>query len=336
MHTALYFPHTACTDKTILKNALFLFDTLEFIEPWKGYSKEHPPGDAHIAEALELIGKPIVPTQGEQSAAHKEIKQVCKGKVARKLNFRPSKKTGEYLIFPQKFHAKTWDLLTNKGLAQQLGEDVDLDYAMTRSLGHFMMAMLALSCSGGSKQLVTEYPDAFKALYLASSDEVRKNASHLDDVQHRLLNVRTKSFDFSSIHFSRLLKLRSKEDSLLRDLRRNYLESYRECLVEIESLSNNPREIESCVDRFTEKAEDDLKELKRALGRNAATTLLSKTIISTVAGVVSEALVPSTGFLASAGVLTGQLFGYQDKRRELLKNHSFAWLYEVGRTYKLY
>ena len=39
MTTGLYFPHTICANKTILKNALFLFDELEYIVPYKGFSK---------------------------------------------------------------------------------------------------------------------------------------------------------------------------------------------------------------------------------------------------------------------------------------------------------
>ena len=263
--------------------------------------------------------------------------------MADKLNFRPSKKPGGYLIFPQKFEYETWMLLKKQNLARQLSKELDYDFAMTQSLGHFMMAMLAVACSGdkkqkrkNKKQLVTEYPDAFKALYLASGDDVRTSKSNLADVRHRLLNIRLKSFDFSKVPFSRLLELREKEEPLLADLRENYLNTYNDCLAEIEEVADNPREIDSCIRRYTRKAERDLKELKLALRRNAASTLLSSTVISTVAGIASETIVPSSGFLASSAVLTGQLVKYRDKRRELLKKHQFAWLYETGTRFKLY
>jgi hypothetical protein len=334
--TALYFPHTVCNDKSLLKSALFLFDDLEYIIPWKNFDRDNPPKDPQVREAMELMGRPIMPAHVEQEAAHKEIVKVCKGKVAKKLNFRPSKKAGNYLIFPQKFDYKTWELLEKKKLTQQLDEEFYYDYAVAPSLGHFLMAMLALACSQGKKQLVTDRPDAFKALYLASADELRSSSSNLDDVHKRLLNIRIKGFDFSRIRFSRPLNLRTKEGSLLSDLRQNYLRTHQECLSEVEKVSDNLREIDKCVESYMDKAEKDLKELKRALRVHATTTLLSKTIISTIAGIASETIVPSSGFLTSSAVLTGQLAGYRDKRRELLKKHKFAWLYEVGTKYKLY
>lgn len=336
MTTGLYFPHTSCNDKPLLKSALFLFDKLEYIVPWKEYHVIDAPNDPQIRRAIEIIGRPIVPTSSEQEQAHKEIEQVCKGRIASKLNFKPSKTTEKYLIFPQKFDQRTWELLKNKKLIKQLGEEFDHDFSMTVSLGHFMMAMLSLCCSGTGKQLVTDTPDAFKALYIASADDIRGNSSTLEDARHRLLNIRTKSFDFSQVSFSRLLDLREREDAFLTELRTNYYKVHKECLSEIEKVSDNAREIRYCIEQYTSRAENDLKELKKALCIQATTTLLSKTVISTVAGVASEALLPSSGFLASAAVLTGQLADYRDKRRKLLKSHNFAWLYEAQSRFKLY
>lgn len=337
MATGLYFPHTVCNDKSLLKSALFLFDELEYIVPDREYPARHPPADPQVRETLELIGVPIVPTENEQKAAHKEIEQVCKGKIAKHLNFQPRAESEQYLIFPQKFDWKTWELLRKKKLAAQLGEENDYDFTMTTSLGLFMMAMLALSCAKREKQLVTDNPDAFKALYLASADDVQPTALKMDDVRQRLLNIRMKSFNVPSVPFARLLDLRSKEDAFLRELRTNYLATHKDCLDEIETVSDNPREIERCVARYAQKAEEGLKELKRALRINAAKTLLSNTIISTVVGMIGSKLTnPAVGYLASSGVLAGQLFDYQDKRRELLKKHKFAWLYEVGTRFKLY
>ncbi|MCI0660381.1 MAG: hypothetical protein L0220_04840, partial [Acidobacteria bacterium] len=168
-------------------------------------------------------------------------------------------------------------------------------------------------------------------------DDVRQTALQVDDARRQLLNIRTRSFDFSEVSFARLLKLRSKEDALLRELRNNYLATHQDCLNEIEGVSDNPREIARCVDRHTKKAEEGIKELKRALRINAAKSLLSNTIISTVAGVIGGKLInQSVGYLASSFVLTGHLFDYQDKRRELLKKNQSAWLYEVGTRFKLY
>lgn len=341
MDTGLYFPHTMCRDKELLKSALFLFDEFEYIVPWEGFEKEYPSEDPHVQETVELIGKPIIPSPVEQKAAHKEIAQVCMGKMASQLNFRPSGKRedGGYLIFPQKFDQATWDLLEEKKLIKQLGKEVDYDYFMTQILGQFMMAMLALACSGNKKQkkqLVTDNPNAFKALYLASADDIRTNLSKIQDAHHWLLNIRIKSFDFKKISFSRILSLRKKETPLLHELRKNYLENHQSCLSEIEEVSNNPREIDRCIRRYTDQAEQNLKELKQALRLHSATTLLSKTIVSAVAGIASETIVPSSGFLASSAVLVSQLIEYKDKRRELLKNHKFAWFYEVGKKYKLY
>jgi len=335
MSTALYFPHTLCSDKSLLKSALFLFDDLEYIVPDAGFALNFPADDPEVQKAIELIGCPIVPTVDERKAAHAEIVQVCNGRMAKKLNFRPSKNSERYLIFPRKFDDETWRLLKKRGLVEQLGDEVDYDYLTTNGLGHFLMAMLALACTQGKKQLITDCPDAFKALYLSSADDVHASSANPGDFSQRLLNIRTRGFDFSQISFSRLLDLRSKETALLSDLRLNYLQTHRECLAEVET-SQNPREIDKCVKKYTGKAEKDLKELKRALGVNAATALLSKAVVSTVAGIASETIVPSSGFITSSAILCGQLVGYRDKRRELLKKHKFAWLYETGTKYKLY
>ncbi len=333
MSSLLYFPHTVCKDKTLLKSALFLFDRFEYIVPYKDYLKDHPPDDIEIQETLEIIGHPIVPTSAEKEAACKEIKQVCEGKMSKSINFRLSAdldyKTKNYLIFPEKFNLETWKILQEQGLTKQLGEEVDHDFVMEEGLGYFMMAMLALSCVNDKKQLVTDRPDAFKALYLASGDEVRTEASNFNDFHHQLLKIRTKTFDFSEIPFSRLLDLRKKKNSLLKELRDNYLNNYQEFLTGLQGL-DSPREIERRVQDYNAKLENDMEELEKALSTHFARSILSKTIISTVAGVFfSEAIFPLSSFFTVPAVLTGQLLEYRDKRRELLKKCKFAWLYEV-------
>ena len=336
MSTGLYFPHTTCNDEQILKSALFLFDQLEYIVPYKGYEDQHPPKNSSIRRALSIIGKPIVPTSIEKTKAKKEIETVCRSNITDNLNFKLKDEESSYLIFPDKFSWETWKFLERKKLTKQLGGKYGFDYITSRGLGHFMMAMLALSCAGKKKQLVTNYPDAFKALYLASADKVSKDINLIANAKHRLLNIKTKSFDFSNIPFSKLIDLRDKESSLLTELRKNYYSVHSKYMSEIESVSDNSREIDDCVTEYAIEAEKGLAELKSALRMHATTTLLSKSVISTVAGIASETIVPSSGYLASAAYLTGELANYNDKRRNLLKNNKFAWLYVSNPRFKLY
>ena len=76
--------------------------------------------------------------------------------------------------------------------------------------------------------------------------------------------------------------------------------------------------------------EKDLKELKRALNRSGASTLLSKEFFFWVPAATSAvALEPISAACEPFGGYTG-LMGYQDRRRDILREHSSSWPFIVG------
>src|SRR5437870_2825322 len=61
METALYFPFSTIEDPFLLKSALLLWDQLEYISP--GDWLQPQTRDPDLLEAIDIVGKPIYPTE---------------------------------------------------------------------------------------------------------------------------------------------------------------------------------------------------------------------------------------------------------------------------------
>src|SRR5258706_8079981 len=72
MRSALYYPHTQIRDEGFLKNALLVWDEVHFISPTRHFEFDRHLDPGH-REALELICRPLVPSDEEKRHVHNRI-----------------------------------------------------------------------------------------------------------------------------------------------------------------------------------------------------------------------------------------------------------------------
>jgi len=332
MNDAIYYPSMQCKDRSLLASALFLWDSLSFIVPHEGmmgYS-----GHRDIDEALEIVGRELVPSMPAQREAAKEIRQLINTSRDSGINLQlttldPDK---NYAIYPGKFQISLWDELVAESATTF---DIDNNLFNVRStLGLYMMSTLAAACGAGRKRLVTDETTGYESLYRsiadATQDGVRQEAAT------PLITVALNGFNFDTIPFDRLIELRRDESDLQRSMRTTYLDAVDKCVDEISTHATRPDIVDEIVKQFTNDMERDLRELKRFLKREAGPLLLSKEFGVAVLGTVWATAEPIAGTLLSSGALGRGLLKYQDNRRNLLKSHASAWLYETRHGIKLY
>ena len=78
MYSALYYPHIAINDNNLIRNALLLWDKLEYITPFKDITTWN--NDEDYNNALSIISEPHVPSDEEKESAHETILDFAKKK----------------------------------------------------------------------------------------------------------------------------------------------------------------------------------------------------------------------------------------------------------------
>jgi len=330
METAIYYPSIGCNNKELVKEALFLWDKLEFIVPDRGMSLTSGSDDKELNEAIELVGHRLVPSEEAKEIAHNEILDVVSLPDKSKLKFELSDSKGMHGIFPQKFMNKTWGELKSRNLYYDGTGEFSSSYVLDETLGLYMMSALAVSCAGGMKRVVTDKVDAYQSLYNSLSD-----MTDGDDLKDKtpILTIPLKGINLKDISFKRLLHLRKNEGDLLRELRTNYVKNIDDCTKEIEGVKRIDL-IKEVTSDFADKMERELRELKRALRINATKTILSKEFAVVVLGIAMSNIAPVGGAL-STGALIKSLVDYKDKRREILKKSAASWLFMTNQQFPL-
>ena len=331
MHSALYYPFTGPERESFVKTSLFLWDTVDFIVPFRDFMPRGRTRDE--AEALEIIAHPYVPTAADKQNAHEEFEKICEGEVTDQFVFDLSSPESVYDFYPQKLLPETWDLLAESRLAHIIKSEDGVSGASTNGLfGYYMMSVLAVCCSNERKRLVTDNHDPYRALANIMVDE-KQSEGEKDDWLGRLIAISLSGPDFGDISLRRLIELRKNEDQLLQEMRRSFTNTVDETASSIAEHSNNPNVVVELINAFTAKTEKDLTELKRALNRSATSLILSKECAFSVATYAAGLLAsPVTGGLSLAGAvltaggLTSALMSYQDRRRKLLRDHPTSWL----------
>tara|TARA_R110002072_G_scaffold101703_1_gene224022 strand:+ start:31253 stop:32251 length:999 start_codon:yes stop_codon:yes gene_type:complete len=332
MNDAIYYPSMQCKDRSLLASALFLWDSLSFIVPHEGMMGHS--GHQDIDEALEIIGRELVPSSHAKEEAANEIRQLFddtseKGIDLQLTTLDPNK---TYPIYPGKFQIQLWNDLSKQRATIFNAEHNQYDVLDT--LGLYMMSTLAAACGAGRKRLVTDEIAGYESLYRSIADSTHDDLS--PEAAAPLLTVALNGFNFDAIPFDRLIELRRDESDLQRSMRTAYLDSVDRCVEEISTHATRPDIVDEIVKQFTNDMERDLRELKRYLKREAGSMLLSKEFGVAVLGTAWSSVEPITGAVLSTGALTRGLVKYQDKRRDLLKTHASAWLYETRQGIKLY
>lgn len=347
MYSALYYPHAELSDESIIKTGLLLWDKLDYICPYKGYSQYNQSLD--ISAALELILTPHLPSNEEKILVHKEVEKLVQTKLPDWFIFIPKNPELSYRIYPQKMLDKTWQLLLNSNLVKNSKKydskdhwSTGSDYIMSSSLGLTLMSILADCCAGSQKRLITDEVDSYSALtrYITQINEgeyvglkelkapkIPLTKPHYE----KLITVSFKALNLDGIDIKKLILLREREvkenDTLLRELRRNYftkLDGY------VKQLSEDARHEGDCKEilrTFETEAEDDLLNLKRELKLNAKKTLLSKEVFGTIVTTSLSVIEPISTSIIGVGLLGKTLVDYRANKRKVLEGRSMSWLY---------
>jgi hypothetical protein len=333
MDSALYFPFTAPKSELFLKNALFFWDSVDFIVPWSGF---RPYGEGReVQEALELIAKTYIPTAEDKVRIHDELMDICTSRVPESLLIQVER-PHLYDFYPQKMLPETWDMLRESNLAHVMRTDGEISRASTVPLfGYYMMSIVAVCCANGRKRLVTDEPDPYRSLANALTDTGFDQQTMSDNWHGRLVALTLGAPDLSSTSLSTLLHLRKHEDALLQHMRRTYVNALDKAVNDLQQNTRNPNIQRGIIASFTDTMEKDLKELKLALRRSTASILLSPLGGVTLLASLTSSVIPGAKALAIGGLYKA-LSEYKDRRRKILREHSSAWLFAGTREFKIH
>ena len=298
--TALYYPHMAIENVNLLKNMLFLWDSIELICPFG--TLPYRSTDPHRQHALELLGRPIFPTDEERRAAHDAIVELAQSDLPDW--FFPANVTDRlrYAIFPEKFLPETWDALQRTNLARPKTVDVDPPmsasslfelsekarhdaYETTQAFGITMLSILADCCAADSKQLITDEASSYLALdrYFRTVGGAKptrwKKSRH-----ERLVTISLLTADVSHVNLPSLLRLRRQENSRpeLRAMRHNYLNKLHQYSERLRTEARSRRDIQEIERMFRNDVSDDIALLKEEL-KDEAKKLFFSTEVATAA-----------------------------------------------------
>jgi hypothetical protein len=184
MDSTLYFPHTTPRDKMLLKEALLLWDELEFIVPWEGFVDHH--ADRETTAALDVIGRPITPSSAAKRRTHSRIEQLVGEGLPRKYLFQPGGRAAP--IYVDKLAGETWQMLQDgEMIAGQFrlrrGNRFAYSCNLAAPLALAIMTVLADECAWKTARKVTDaaYASDAQAAYLTrdlGGDLGRINPEH--------------------------------------------------------------------------------------------------------------------------------------------------------------
>lgn len=334
MHTALYFPHTEVRDPNLLRTALFMWDALEFIVPYAGYKPHYY--DNTMAEAIELIGSGRTVTENEQVRAHDIVEELIANGVPEVLRYTPM--DGEpYEIYPQKLAHKTFRLLRDCGVTGAALPNYD--YPASEAAGLSLMAILADVLAGETRARVTDRAAAYATIANAATSV--EAAEALDTVVGLTLKIPS----LEQISLREMIDFRKREEkSTTNDyftLRHNYHTAIENHIKEISKFQESSTDRKELDRVFEEKMQQDFRDIKQELGFAEKEVWFSKDVITLVLGggglaggwLTGSVEVPGVFAGAGSAVMLGGLLGGRTKlekaRREILRKHPMAYLYEM-------
>lgn len=346
MPIALYYPHTKVEDESLLKNALVLWDELQYIAPDKHFQPHYK--NPQFAEAMEVIGNRYIPSPEDKTRVHAEVKRLVDQKLPEWFVFKPENQdlaaNFRYAILPDKFLQETWDLLRSSEFVTVSGQPAPeyrngpvFDYETSPALGLTLMAILAQVCAGTLKRGITDEGDSYAALgryFMQSSGftlaDPGKRGPDLKKYE-RLISISFKTINCDEIPIQRLIELRKKEktqnNTLLKEAREKYFELLDFYANRLSSDIRVPADVQTIEREFESKMEHHLKGLKAELKLEGKKALLSKEMLGTVVALAATVVEPISTSLISAGLLTRQLTEFQAARGKVLKANPMGWLY---------
>jgi hypothetical protein len=340
MRAALYYPHTEIRSESLIRSALLTWDRLEYIVPYQGYTPHYDNRD--IAEAVELIGAPVAPSDLERRAVHDQLEELIAKGVPEPFRYNGDGMRGQdYEMWPQKLLPETWRMLREHAVIGELLDNAD--YPATQGGGLTIMAMIADVMAGETRARVTDRGLAYATLANVAKPADPAAAAPNDIAQ--VVPLTFKSLALEHVGLNRLVAFRKREEKSgghdFRTLRHAYVDRLEKHLAEASKHPAGSRDRKELDRIFEQEMEDDLLDLKRELGLAKSDLLLSKDTITFVlagAGLVGAALAAKFSISAAVGAIGGPaaiggVIGvstkFGAKRREVLRKHPMAYLYEV-------
>jgi len=349
--TAMYYPHIAIDNERFLKNSLLLWDQIELITPFGHLETEAV--STRFRPAFELLARPHVPTKDEQRRAHLAVLEIANRQRLPSWFFPKHVNPNlRYRIYPEKFLPETWKELQRSALVQRTFTRLDPPlpihvlqemrkqhareaYETTQAFGLTMMSILADTCAGSLKQLVTDEVDSFvasdKYLKVVGNAYSRWGPARSHD---RLVTLSIETLNVSNISIERLLEVRKREEKnpAIRKMRHSYTDKLDTCIARLSTEAKSKADIVEIERVFRQEIQDDLNLLKEELKDESSKTVFSKEFGVATLALAGTLVEPVTGSILAAGALTKRLFEARSSRRKVLSNHAMAWLYEIERV----
>ena len=344
--TALYYPHITIQNEELLKNALLLWDNIELICPFDEFPSRS--NDLDCQSALDTIARPLVPTESEKRNAHSSVIALAESELPEWFFPENVSTNLRYPVYPDKFLPETWEALQKTKLArpkeiyfdppmpptaiyQQHHQARQDAYETTLAMGLTMMSILADSCAGGTKQLVTDEASSYIALdrylkFIGGAKPLRNINSRPD----RLVTLSLRSADVSKVRLSTLVRLRKREgsDPKLRAMRHSYTNKISEYIRRLSTVARSESDVREIERVFQQEVNDDIMLLKEELKEEGKLVIFSKEF-ATAAIAVAGTYIPPFSNVVAAGALYRSLIKYRQSRRRVLEKHSMSWLYQT-------
>jgi|ERR1019366_700463 hypothetical protein len=343
MRSALYYPHTTIRNEIVLKRALLLWDSIEYIVPDRDYKAQY--SSTLLAEAAELVAEPHVPSLDEQTEAHKQIEDFATSSLPDAFFFRSLGVQGDYEIYPQKLLPDTFDLLKKLQIAGD--PRANADFPFSRPAGLSVMSILADCCAGKTRARVTDQGAAYATisnlLQGSATDYTQTTAMESSE---QFVSVSLEVIDAGSIDLQKLVDFRKRERKsgghAHRDLRHRYVDRMEAHVETLTKTKGTKGDAAVLTRQLNDEMKDDLTSLREELGFARNEVLFSKEMITAaVAGLGTIAsfafgapylvagLVTSVGAPVAIGGLLGSHNKFLSSRKAILQKHPMAYLYEL-------
>lgn len=330
MLTALYYPHINIS-KDLFKNALFLWDKIEYISPGGFFEPNY--SDIELGEAVRSLTKRYVPTKEEKQQANDAIIDLLKQPLPDWFFVKDLPDNLRYGLYTEKFNSDTWERLEEEGLVQKIN---DGEFKTSASFGLTLMSILADCCAGTQKRLITDEASSYSALdrYLATIGGAE--LGEFEQESERLITISLKIMNFEDVSLSRLVQLREKEKtasgSHIRALRHNYLKKIEEYTDQLKK-TKRKQDAEEIERVFEQSMRDDLNLLQDELKDEAKKVFFSSEMMATAAiAAAGSLLTPTVGLAIAGGALYRKKVEYSASRNKSLKGHSMSWLYSMKKV----
>ena len=343
MLTAVYYPHTRIRDMSLLKNALLLWDRVEYIVPFQKWEHETLNKKAYD-EAIELIAEPHLPTDDEKAQLHGRVEALVKRGVPDWFFLRPAQGfhgPERYKMYTDKMAQETVDLLIHHGMARVMKNH--LNYAeFMPATGLIVMSLLADVCAGKSKQKITDRPDAYRWLAMCDTEEmggeykIGKETVQLRDDIERLVSVSIKVLDTDDIPISKLIAMRKREaksaGSDYRAFRLKYLTKIDEFVRRLREPDVRESDVKEIEREFQKGLDGYISNLNTELGLALTKLIFSKEVAVAVLAAVGTLTAPILGLVGAStsigiGALVKDVVDYRAARRKALRENPMSWLY---------